>query len=368
MSDWRRKNEETDEADFAELMELEEELSYEDGYLHKKRSARQAELRKKRKRNQLIREIILIALFVIATIVIIIVVRKCTGDDKKPNPSESQESTPKNTTEFVTDATEDTTKASRETEFTVPTRLPDVTTEPVPQTEPTDPPATEPPTEGPTEAQGMIYNGVQLPPYRPLQPGASVAVQSGITMPSWVVQDLIPVDGAHRPGLVINPIKHVVIHYVGNTLSSAKDNRDYFATPPDSPVYDGRQVSSHFIIGLYGEIIQCVPLNEVAFAQGVAAGSGRPNHNWDAISIENSHYNDAGEFTSMTEDSLVKLTGWLLQAYGLPANTDTIMRHYDCSGKACPKDWADNPARYEAFVQRVADYMAAHPNIAAEYP
>ena len=52
MSDWRRKNEETDEADFAELMELEEELSYEDGYLHKKRSARQAELRKKRKRNR----------------------------------------------------------------------------------------------------------------------------------------------------------------------------------------------------------------------------------------------------------------------------------------------------------------------------
>ncbi|MBQ7601203.1 MAG: N-acetylmuramoyl-L-alanine amidase [Lachnospiraceae bacterium] len=364
MSDWRRKNEETDEADFAELMELEEELSYEDGYLHKKRSARQAELRKKRKRNQLIREIILIALFVIATIVIIIVVRKCTGDDKKPSPSESQESTPKNTTEFVTDATEDTTRASRETEFTVPTRLPDVTTEPVPQTEPTDPPATE----GPTEAQGMIYNGVQLPPYRPLQQGASVAVQSGITMPSWVVQDLIPVDGAHRPGLVINPIKHVVIHYVGNTLSSAKDNRDYFATPPDSPVYDGRQVSSHFIIGLYGEIIQCVPLNEVAYAQGVSASSGRPNHNWDAISIENSHYNDAGEFTSMTEDSLVKLTGWLLQSYGLPANTDTIMRHYDCSGKACPKDWADNPARYEAFVQRVADYMAAHPNIAAEYP
>ena len=71
MSDWRHKTEETDEADTLELMELEEELSYEDGYLHKKRNAKQAELRKKRKRSQLIREIVLIALFVIATVVII---------------------------------------------------------------------------------------------------------------------------------------------------------------------------------------------------------------------------------------------------------------------------------------------------------
>ena len=368
MSDWRHKTEETDEADTLELMELEEELSYEDGYLHKKRNAKQAELRKKRKRSQLIREIVLIALFVLATVLIIILVRKCVGDDKKPIPSESRESTTRETEEKTsTAAPTEPSSASRQTDFTVPTRLPDVTTEAT-TAAPTDPPATDPGTTAPTEAQGMIYNGVQLPPYRVLEPGVSVPVQSGITIPSWVVQDLIPVDGAHRPGLAINPIRHVVIHYVGNTLSSAKDNRDYFATPPDSPVYDGRGVSSHFIIGLYGEIIQCVPLNEVAYAQGVPADSGRPNHNWDAISIENSHYNDAGEFTSMTEDSLVKLTAFLLESYGLPANTDTILRHYDCSGKSCPKDWADNPAKYEAFVQKVANYMSAHPNIAAEYP
>ena len=410
MSDWRRglkRPEEEDEADLLELMELEDELGYKNGYLEQKRAAKLEELRKKRKKSQLIREIIFIALFVIATVVVIILVRKCTGDDKKPVPTESgqsatqetpekgtsgkesgteqtteqktertKESTTERTTEPTTQpTTEPPTEATKEPiPYTVPTRRPDTeTTTAAPQTDAPTEGSTEAPTQAPTdppvtEAPGMVYNGVQLPPYRPLQQGAAVAVQSGITMPSWIVQDLIPVDGAHRPGLAINPIKHVVIHYVGNTLSSAKDNRDYFATPPDSAVYDGRQVSSHFIIGLYGEIIQCVPLNEVAYAQGVAADSGRPNHNWDAISIENSHYNDAGEFTSMTEESLVKLTAWLLQSYGLPANTDTILRHYDCSGKACPKDWADNPAKYEAFVQKVAQYMAAHPNISAEFP
>ena len=378
MEDWRRKKEEDDEADLAELMELEDELSYSNGYLHEKRNKKLAELRKKRKRGQMIREIVLIALFVVVTIVVIILVRKCVGDDQK-NPSESgtratretrgEETPAQETPAEETSATEATTEEPWDTGYIAPTRLPDSETTPSPATAaPTDPPHTEPTDPPVTEEPGMVYNGVQLPPYRPLQQGTSVAVQNGITIPSWVVQDLIPVDGAHRPGLVINPIKHVVIHYVGNTLSSAKDNRDYFATPPDSPVYDGRQVSSHFIIGLYGEIIQCVPLNEVAYAQGVAADSGRPNHNWDAVSIENSHYNDAGEFTSMTEESLVKLTGWLLQSYGLPANTDTILRHYDCSGKACPKDWANNPAKYEEFVQKVAAYMAAHPNIAAEYP
>ena len=393
MSDWKRRTEENDEADLMELMELEEELGYTDEYKRKKRAAKQEELRKKRKKNQLIREIVLIALFVVVTVVIIILVRNCVGDNKKDptdassraNTEESakektkkptKEKTSEATTEKKTKApttTEEPTTKERQTEYTVPTRLPDKTTSPVPETPAggttaPEPSGSEAPVTEPTQAQGIVYNGVQLPAYVPLVQGAYVPVQSGITMPSWIVQDLIPVDGAHRPGLAINAIKHVVIHYVGNTLSSAKDNRDYFATPPDSPVYDGRGVSSHFIIGLYGEIIQCVPLNEVAYAQGVAADSGRPNHNWDAISIENSHYNDAGEFTSMTEESLVKLTAWLLESYGLPANTDTVLRHYDCSGKACPKDWADNPAKYEAFVGKVADYMAAHPNIAAESP
>ena len=403
MSDWRRdirKTEEDDEADLLELMELEDELGYSNDYLEQKRNAKLEELKKKRKKNQLIREFIFIGLFIIATVVVILLVRKCAGDDRKqdptkPGPTESGENvtdktpeektsqkeketdrTKERTTEQPTQrtteqTTEETTEGTKEPPpYTVPTRLPDAeTTTAAPQTDaPTEPPATAPTEPPATEEPGIVYNGVQLPPYRALQQGASVPVQSGITMPSWVVQDLIPVDGEHRPGLAINKIQHVVIHYVGNTLSSAKDNRDYFAIPPDSSAYDGRQVSSHFIIGLYGEIIQCVPLNEVAYAQGVAADSGRPNHNWDSISIENSHYNDAGEFTSMTEDSLVKLTAWLLESYGLPANTDTILRHYDCSGKACPKDWADNPAKYEAFVKRVAEYMAAHPNIAAEYP
>lgn len=392
MSDWRKKTEEDDEADLLELMELEEELGYSDEYKQKKKNARMEEARKKRKRNQLIREILVVVLFVAATITIVLLVRKCVGDDKnkettasgKPSntesrteapsgektkePTESKSEAPR-TTEAPTTTTEEPTEDTTwETAYIAPTRAPSTTEPSGAPTEPTAPPETAPTEPTETEAPGMVYNGVQLPPYRALQQGDSVAVQSGIRMPSWIVQDLIPTDGAHRPGLAINKIGHVVIHYVGNTLSSAKDNRDYFATPPDSPAYDGRGVSSHFIIGLYGEIIQCVPLNEVAYAQGVSADSGRPNHNWDSISIENSHYNDAGEFTSMTEDSLVKLTAWLLESYGLPANTNTILRHYDCSGKACPKDWADNPAKYEAFVQRVAEYMAAHPNIAAEYP
>lgn len=358
MSDQGRRPRETEER------EQERRVRYSDGYLHTEDNIRRSELRKKRRRNQIIREVLIIALFAAVTLAIVLLVRKCVGDDKKETTSprvtgESGSLEPAQTTPGS--ETEDPS-ALETTEPTVPPTEPTA-----PPTEPTAPP-TEPPTTGPTHEPGSIYDGVELPPYRPLQPGASVPVQSGITMPSWIVQDLIPVDGAHRPGLAINKIQHVVIHYVGNTLSSAKDNRDYFATPPDSPVYDGRQVSSHFIIGLYGEIIQCVPLNEVAYAQGVSASSGRPNHNWDSISIENSHYNDAGEFTSMTEASLVKLTAWLLQSYGLPANTDTILRHYDCSGKACPKHWADDPQKYNNFVEKVAYYMAVHPNIAAEYP
>lgn len=94
-----------------------------------------------------------------------------------------------------------------------------------------------------------------------MNPQYSIRTGQPVTMPSWIIQDLLPVDGVHgRPGNNLSSVKHIVVHYVGNTGSTAKDNRDYFAK------YQNRNVSSHFVVGLQGEIIQCVPINEVSHA------------------------------------------------------------------------------------------------------
>lgn len=191
-------------------------------------------------------------------------------------------------------------------------------------------------------------------------------------MPSWIVQDLLSVNTAERqngrPGTKLSSVKHIVIHYVGNTLSTAKDNRDYFQYQDGS-----RNVSSHFVVGLYGEVIQCVPINEKAHAQGGTKNVGGIDHNTDSLSIETCHYNDEGQFTNETYQGLVKLTAFLLEQYGLPATpyevndqgvaVGTIWMHYHCSGKGCPRYWVYHMDEYHKFVNDVQKYMAAHPNI-----
>lgn len=61
---------------------------------------------------------------------------------------------------------------------------------------------------------------------------------------------------------------------------------------PDGETY----ASSHFLVGLDGEVLQNVPLNEVAYCSN--------QRNDDTISIECCHPDDSGEFTSATYESL----------------------------------------------------------------
>ena len=45
---------------------------------------------------------------------------------------------------------------------------------------------------------------------------------------SYVKTDLIRVNENSRPGLKLETVRNIVIHYVGNPGSSAKANRNYF--------------------------------------------------------------------------------------------------------------------------------------------
>lgn len=140
-----------------------------------------------------------------------------------------------------------------------------------------------------------------------------------VKIPSWIDEQLISVDGASRRGIDLNALKGIVIHYVGNPGTSAQANRNYF----DSS--DSR-VSSHFVIGLDGEIIQCVPLWEISSAS---------NHrNSDTISIEVCHPDASGKFNDASYQSLVRLTAWLCDIGHL--SSSDIIRHYDVTGKLCP--------------------------------
>lgn len=155
-------------------------------------------------------------------------------------------------------------------------------------------------------------------------------------VPNWVDQQLIEEGTSARPSLAIEEINGIVIHYVANPGSTAEQNRNYFNRP-------GTKVSSHFIIGLDGEIIQCVPL----FEQAVASNF----RNTDTISIEMCHPDESGKFNAASMTSLIKLTNWITDTCRLKRSD--VIRHYDITGKSCPKYFVDNEGEWENFLKQI---------------
>ena len=155
-------------------------------------------------------------------------------------------------------------------------------------------------------------------------------------IPDWIDQQIIKVDGDSRRGVYLEGIRDIVIHYVGNPGSTAQQNRDYYANPASD-------VSSHFVIGLKGEIIQCIPLHEKSSAS---------NHrNKDTISIEVCHPDESGKFTDASYQSLIKLTAWLCEICDL--DSGDVIRHYDITGKQCPLYFVTHENAWERFKKDV---------------
>ena len=155
--------------------------------------------------------------------------------------------------------------------------------------------------------------------------------------PDWVTVDLLPVNPYSRPGIPLEQVNGIVIHYVGNPGTTAEQNHSYFENLAQT---GETYASSHFLVGLDGEIIQNVPLDEIAYCSN--------QRNEDTISIECCHPDDSGEFNQATYDTLVKLTRWLMEYYDL--DTSQVIRHYDVTGKICPRSFVEQPEEWEQFL------------------
>ena len=138
-----------------------------------------------------------------------------------------------------------------------------------------------------------------------------------------VIEKLLTVNKYSRPGTKRQKTTKIAVHYVANPGTTATANRNYFENCRKTGTY----VSSHYVIGLKGEIIRCVPDDEIAYCTNDA--------NPYSISIECCHPDWTGKFTDKTYASLVQLCAALLRKYSLTA--DDLIRHHDVTGKVCPK-------------------------------
>lgn len=96
-------------------------------------------------------------------------------------------------------------------------------------------------------------------------------------------EQLLTVNEYSRPGIALGKINGIVVHYTANPGTGAQANRNYFEGLKDS---HETKVSSHFVIGLNGEIIQCIPTTEIAYASN--------DRNTDTIAIECCHPDSTG--------------------------------------------------------------------------
>lgn len=165
----------------------------------------------------------------------------------------------------------------------------------------------------------------------------------------YIEVDLLTPNEYSRPQIAIDKVNYIAIHYTANPGSSAKDNRDYFE---NLSVTHETKVSSHFVIGLEGEVIQCIPTAEMSYATN--------ERNVDTISIECCHMDETGAFENATYESAVKLAAWLCTKFGL--TEENVIRHYDVTGKNCPKYYVENPDAWEQMkndigVQIQEDYV-----------
>ena len=159
--------------------------------------------------------------------------------------------------------------------------------------------------------------------------------------------ELLTVNPYSRPGTALKKVNGIVIHYTANPGATAIANRNYFENLKDTHT---TKASSHFVVGLEGEIVQCIPTSEIAYASN--------NRNSDTISIECCYKNEDGSFEQATYDSVIKLTAWLCAKFGL--TSENVIRHYDVTGKLCPLYYVEHEDAWQQFKKDVDTYLQVY--------
>lgn len=159
-----------------------------------------------------------------------------------------------------------------------------------------------------------------------------------------ISEELLTPNEYSRPGDELPEVTELFVHYTANAGTSAAQNRSYFE---NLGITGETSASSHFIIEYEGEIIQCLPLNEIGYSV--------KEHNFNSISIECCYLDEDGKFTDATYDSLIRLLGWLMKEYDL--GISSVKRHYDAGGKPCPIYYVEHEDAWNQLKKDLKEYI-----------
>ena len=165
----------------------------------------------------------------------------------------------------------------------------------------------------------------------------------------------------------IADIKYIVIHYTANDGDTDEGNGNYFANNIVG-------ASAHYFVD-DDSITRSVPDDYIAWAVGgskykyTKGGTfyGKCT-NANSISIElcDTKKNGVYDFTEATIKNAADLVKLLMKKYNVPV--ERVIRHYDVTGKVCPKPFVDDEKAWKEFKERLVDNMEKRYNKISELP
>ena len=162
-------------------------------------------------------------------------------------------------------------------------------------------------------------------------------------------------------------IKYIVIHYTANDGDTDEGNGNYFANNIVG-------ASAHYFVD-DDSITRSVPDDYIAWAVGgskykyTKGGTfyGKCT-NTNSISVElcDTKKNGVYDFTEATIKNAADLVKLLMKKYNVPV--EKVIRHYDVTGKVCPKPFVDDEKAWKEFKERLVDNMEKRYNKISELP
>ena len=149
------------------------------------------------------------------------------------------------------------------------------------------------------------------------------------------------------------PVRYIAVHYTANKGDTAKNNADYFARATT-------KTSAHYFVD-EKEVWQSVREKDTAYHCGAKSYKHPFCRNENSIGVEMCLLDKSGNIRTRTIDTALSVVRQLMAAYDIPI--DRVLRHYDVTGKNCPRPMVENPQLWEDFKKELegVDTMLDYP-------
>lgn len=191
---------------------------------------------------------------------------------------------------------------------------------------------------------------------------------------SIYIKDFLNINPYSRSGKLLKEIKAIIIHWTANPNSTSFQNRNYFDNRKYGKTGYG---SAHYIIGLEGEILQCIPEEEMAYhvgssqvdpksgkiytdkARGLfkeyASNPDTLSPNQVTIGIEMCVTDMEGHYTEATYESTIELCKDLCKKYKLNPMLQILTHNEVVGWKDCHRFFVNNPDKFLEFKEKVME-------------